>query len=85
MLGFIEVKLLIYLLGRATNFPLFLPLNYKLPRFTPCSRARAKLFGGLCLNMPGMPLSVHDCSCSAPVLELLKPLYPDLGLVTSRA
>ncbi|GFQ87767.1 hypothetical protein TNCT_611421 [Trichonephila clavata] len=34
--------------------------------------------------MPGMPLSVRDCPCSAPVLYLLRPLYLDLELVTSR-
>ncbi|GFQ74799.1 RNA-directed DNA polymerase from mobile element jockey [Trichonephila clavata] len=34
-----------------------------------CSRARSKLFGGRCLNMPGVPLSVRDCPCSAPVLD----------------
>ncbi|GFR14129.1 RNase H domain-containing protein [Trichonephila clavata] len=30
-----------------------------------------------------MPLSVRDCPCSAPVLELLSPLYLDLGLVNN--
>ncbi|GFQ68992.1 hypothetical protein TNCT_332471 [Trichonephila clavata] len=84
MLGFMEMKLLICLLRRAANLPLPLPLNCKLPRSTPCSRARSKLFGGIRLNMPGMPLSVRDCPCSTPALELLRPLHLDLGKVTPR-
>ncbi|GFR23143.1 hypothetical protein TNCT_705271 [Trichonephila clavata] len=52
MLGFMEMKLLICLHGRTANFPLPLPLNYKLPSSSPCSRARSKLLGGLHLDMP---------------------------------
>ncbi|GFQ84195.1 hypothetical protein TNCT_63721 [Trichonephila clavata] len=85
MLGFMEMKLLICLLGKATNFRLPLPLNYKLPRSTPCSRARTKLLEGLRVNMPVKPKSVRDCPCSAPVLDLIRSLYLDLGLVASRA
>ncbi|GFT17825.1 RNase H domain-containing protein [Nephila pilipes] len=35
-------------------------------------------------NMLGMPLSLLDCPCSAPVQDSLTSLYLDLGLVTLR-
>ncbi|GFR06741.1 hypothetical protein TNCT_432721 [Trichonephila clavata] len=55
--------------GRHVNASKEDPCRYIAGNFRPSKRA----------------LSVRDCPCSAPVLDFLRPLYLDLGLVTSRA